>query len=170
MYREYETVSILQPDTLEDGVHRFSHRVKDLIERQGGVLLKVENWGKKKLSYEIKKETKGVYTYYRYLGNTGTVEELERTLRLNDACLRYQTVKLAENVDAAARVVDDSAKADFLAAADSAARAIAEAAARGDTGEPEPEAVAPEAPAAAAPRGDEETEEETEDAFPEGQA
>jgi small subunit ribosomal protein S6 len=178
MFREYETVAILQPDTLEDGVHRFSHRAKEVMERQGGTLLKVENWGKRKLSYEIKKETKGVYLYYRYLGNAGLVEELERTLRISDMVLRYQTVKLADDVDVAARTVEDSARADFLAAADAAARALAEAAARGEAVEAEPEAEgegeeAAAAAAAAAPAStevsDEEAENEGEDA-PEGQA
>jgi small subunit ribosomal protein S6 len=137
MHREYETVVIIHPSTLEDGVHRFNHRVKEVVERQGGLLLKVEIWGKRKLAYEVKKETKGVYLYFQYLGSAGMVEELERTLRLSDLCMRYQTVKRADKVDVAERTVDESAKIDFLAAAEAAVKALAEAAARGE----EPPAV-----------------------------
>jgi len=169
LMREYETVAIVHPDTLEDGVHRFSHKTKDIVEKQGGTLIKVENWGKKKLSYEIKKENKGVYLYYRYLGSTGVVEELERTMRITDQVLRYQTVKVADGVDPASRTIEDSAKADFLAAAETAARQIAEATARGE----QPPGVEPEEPVAAeaeaAPAETAEVDEEAEEA-PEGQA
>jgi small subunit ribosomal protein S6 len=161
MYREYETVVILHPNTLEDGVHRFNHRVKEVLERQGGLLLKVETWGKRKLAYEIQKETKGIYLYFQYLGNAGLVEEFERMLRLSDICMRYQTVKLADKVDSAERSVDESAKVDFLAAAEAAAKALAEAAARGE----EPPA-APEVEELALgdlAEGEEKSEEETEE-------
>jgi small subunit ribosomal protein S6 len=169
MQREYETVVILHPDTLEDGVHRFNHRVKEILDRQGAVLIKVENWGKRKLAYEIKKEAKGIYVYYQYLGRGGAVEELERTLRLTDTCLRYQTVKVADEVNVAERAVDESAQQDFLAAAEAAARAIAEAAARGETPAAEPEAEEPPPAEAAAEEG-EETEEDLEETPSEGRA
>ena len=142
LFREYETVALLHPDTLEDGVQRFNHKVSDVVGKEQGVLLKVDSWGKKKLAYEVKKETKGIYTYYRYLGTAKTVTELERTLRFADMCLRYQTIHLADRVTVADRAVEDSAKSDFLAAADAAVKAAAEAANR-------PAAVAEvEAPAA----------------------
>jgi len=147
LFREYETVALLHPDTLEDGVQRFNHKVSDTVVKEQGTLLKVDSWGKKKLAYEVKKETKGIYTYYRYLGTPKTVLELERTLRFTDTCLRYQTVNLADRITVADRTVEDSAKTDFLAAADAAVKAAAEAANR-PAKEPEPEA--PAAPVAAA--------------------
>lgn len=145
LYREYETVALLHPDTLEDGVHRFNHKVSDVVGREQGILLKVDSWGKKKLAYEVKKETKGIYTYYRYLGTPKTVSELERTLRFADTCLRYQTVHLADRVKVEDRPVEDSAKTDFLVAAEAAVKAAADAANR----PPAPE-VAEVAPVAAA--------------------
>ena len=161
MQREYETVAIILPNTLEDGVHRFNHRVKEVVDRQGGLLLKVETWGKRKLAYEVHKETKGIYLYFQYLGSAGMVEELERTLRLSDLCMRYQTVKLADKVDVEARTVDESAKIDFLAAAEAAAKALAEAAARGEEPPAGPEVEEP--PVAGLPEEEEVPEEEIEE-------
>jgi small subunit ribosomal protein S6 len=126
LYREYETVALLHPDTLEDGVQRFHHKVQEVVGRERGLLLKVESWGKKKLAYEVKKESKGIFTYYRYLGGSNVVDAIERTLRYADAVLRYQTVFLADRVQPADRAVDDSAKTDFLAAAEAAAKVSAE--------------------------------------------
>jgi small subunit ribosomal protein S6 len=166
-HREYETIVILHPDTMEDGVHRFNHRVKETLESHGGVLLKVDNWGKRKLAYEVKKESKGIYVYYLYLGDTSLVQELERTLRLSDTCLRYQSVKLADKVELAHRTVEESASIDFLAAADAAAKALAEAAARGET----PAAEEEEAPAEMVPASpEEEAEEDLDDVPAEGRA
>jgi small subunit ribosomal protein S6 len=66
-------------------------------------LLKIENWGRRKLAYEVKKQLKGIYIFFRYLGNPGLVEEIERNLRLTDSVIRQYSVKIAENVDAATR-------------------------------------------------------------------
>jgi hypothetical protein len=66
-------------------------------------LLKIENWGRRKLDYEVKKHLKGIYIFFRYLGNPGLVEEIERNLRLTDSVIRQYSVKIAENVDAATR-------------------------------------------------------------------
>ena len=45
-------------------------------------MLKVENWGRRKLAYEVKKQLKGIYLFFNYLGTAGLVEEVERNLRL----------------------------------------------------------------------------------------
>src|SRR5216683_7122521 len=79
-----------------------------VIEAGGGTIIKVDNWGKRKLAYEVQKQLKGVYLFFSYLGNAGLVEELERNLRLTDSVIRYYSVKMAENVDAAARASDFS--------------------------------------------------------------
>ena len=79
----------------------MNNKVRGVIEAGGGNLLKVENWGRRKLAYEVKKNLKGVYLFFNYLGPAGLVEEIERNLRLTDSVIRYYSVKIAENVDAA---------------------------------------------------------------------
>ena len=101
--REYETIFILRPDTTQDGITAVNHRVRAVIDQMNGKILKLDNWGKRKLAYEIRKQLKGIYLYWQYLGTSNTVSEIERNLRMLDAVIRYYTVKVDEDVDPAAR-------------------------------------------------------------------
>jgi small subunit ribosomal protein S6 len=109
--REYETIYILRPDATTDAIGQVNQKIRGIIETGGGRLLKVDNWGKRKLAYEVKKQLKGIYLFFSYLGTAGLVEEVERNLRLTDTVIRYYSVKIAENVEAAGRtseVTDES--------------------------------------------------------------
>lgn len=101
--REYETTYILRPNTPNEGVAEVNTRVRGIIEGMGGKILKVDNWGKRRLAYEVAKERKGIYLYWQYLAQPGVVEETERNLRMLDSVIRYLTVKVDENVDVGAR-------------------------------------------------------------------
>lgn len=107
--REYETIFILRPDTNQEGITQVNTRVRSVIDSMGGKALKLDNWGKRKLAYEINKQLKGIYMYWQYLANTGVVEEIERNLRMLDSVIRYYTVKVDEDVEPTARpgAVDD---------------------------------------------------------------
>ena len=104
--REYETIFILRPDTANDGVSSVNTRLRGILDQMGGKVLKVDNWGKRKLAYEIRKQLKGIYLYWRYLATSGVVEEVERNLRMLDSVIRYYTVKVDEDVMADARPSD----------------------------------------------------------------
>jgi small subunit ribosomal protein S6 len=104
--REYETIYILRPDISNEAVGLVNTKIRGVIEAGGGSLLKVENWGKRKLAYEVKKQMKGMYLFFSYLGTAGLVEEVERNLRLTDSVIRTYSVKMAENVDPATRTSD----------------------------------------------------------------
>jgi len=101
--REYETIYILRPDVTDADIGTVNQRVRTLIESGGGIPLKIDNWGKRKLAYEVRKQLKGVYLFWSYLGTAGLVEEVERNLRLIDSVIRYYSVKINENVDASTR-------------------------------------------------------------------
>lgn len=102
--REYETIFILKPDLPEDALERVSGKVEKALDELKGVLLVRENWGKKKLAYDIAKCAKGNYVFYHYLGEGGLVAEIERNLKIDDAVLRYMTVKVDEEVEPEARL------------------------------------------------------------------
>ena len=104
--REYETIYILRPDITNEVIGQVNVKVRGVVEAGGGTLLKVENWGKRKLAYEVQKQMKGIYLFFSYLGTAGLVEEVERNLRLTDSVIRYYSVKIAENVDPAARTTE----------------------------------------------------------------
>ncbi len=100
--REYETIYVLRPDAGREASENISSRVLDVISKQHGALTKVENWGYRKLAYPVKKHGRGVYVYLKYVGDGDLVTELERNLRLQDAVLKFQTVKLSDDAVTAA--------------------------------------------------------------------
>jgi small subunit ribosomal protein S6 len=102
--REYETIFILKPDVSNEVIGATNSKIRGVVEAGGGTLLKIENWGRRKLAYEVKKQLKGIYIFFRYLGDPGLVEEVERNLHLTDSVIRQYSVKIGENVDPATRV------------------------------------------------------------------
>lgn len=104
--REYETIYILRPDTANDQVADINNRVRGIVEKLGGKVLEVDNWGKRRLAYDIDRHQKGIYLYWQYLGSPATVAEFERNMRMFDSVIRYMTVKLDENVEPRARPSD----------------------------------------------------------------
>lgn len=100
---EYETTVVVRPDVNGQQVEAALERVRDVIGKQGGKLLEIDHWGKKKLAYPMKNHPRGIFVRTHYLGLGGLVGELERNLRLNENVLRFMTIKLEERVEADAR-------------------------------------------------------------------
>lgn len=92
--REYELVYILRPTVGPSEAKKVSDRITDVIDKNGAKLTRVDNWGKRKLAYQIDKHTRGVFVYVTFVAPTGLVAELERNLRILDPVIRYQTVRL----------------------------------------------------------------------------
>lgn len=109
-HREYETVFILRPAAGEDVAQQARDRVEGIIENGGGHVLRFDNWGSRKLAYEIVDKTenvqveRGTYQYYRFIGPNDLVAEVERNLRLLDSVIKYLTVKLDEDLIADERL------------------------------------------------------------------
>ncbi len=115
--REYELIYIVRPDVAEDDLGTVQERTDKIIVDRGGTVLKVDNWGTKRLAYEIQKHGKGHFVLFDFLSEPDTVAELERTLRIDDKVLRFLTVKLADRVDVDVRVAEEEARKDAAAAA-----------------------------------------------------
>jgi len=128
LLREYETIYILRPDLTDDEVAGIKEKVANIFSREEGHVLHQDVWGKKKLSYEIKKQPKGIYIHLTYLGGPATTNEIERNLRLMEPVLKYQTLRVAKDVDVDRRLAERDAEEKSRAAA--AARREAEAAER----------------------------------------
>jgi small subunit ribosomal protein S6 len=101
--REYETVLIVRPRAARTDISTLVARVQQVLAERAARLLRVENWGIRVLAYSIKRESKGIYMYFRYIGGSDVVAELERNLRILDLVLRYHTVRVDEDVDPDAR-------------------------------------------------------------------
>ena len=104
--REYETIYVLRPDLDKASAEKVAARVEDVVGKGKGKLTLVESWGRRRLAYPVQKHTRGTYVYLKYLGGGPVVQELERHLRMLDGVLKYQTVKLRDDVDAAAVTVN----------------------------------------------------------------
>jgi small subunit ribosomal protein S6 len=96
--RKYETVFILDPDVKDQARTVLFDRVKNIITKENGILLDFDEWGNKKLAYEIKKKLRGFYVCTTYGGTGSLVKELERNLRLSDDVLKFMTLLLSDDV------------------------------------------------------------------------
>lgn len=97
---EYETTVVVRPDVSGDQVETALDRVRDVIKKQGGKLVEIEHWGKKKLAYPMARHPRGIFVRTHFLAEGGLVSELERNLRLNENILRFMTIKVADRVEA----------------------------------------------------------------------
>jgi small subunit ribosomal protein S6 len=104
--REYETIYILQPSVDPDEADRIAARMKDIVSARTGHLVKIDNWGKRKLAYPINKSSRGVFVFLKYLGFEDMVAEIERNLRLLDPVVRFQTVLMNGDVKQDAYQID----------------------------------------------------------------
>ena len=101
--REYETVFLMKPDLGDDVVDRVKERVRGIVDRDGGKMIRFTIWGKKKLAYSIQKQNRAIYVHAHYLGGPALVAEIERNLRIVDEVTRYISARLADDVDPATR-------------------------------------------------------------------
>ena len=109
--RRYETIFIIDPDLSEEGRTPIFERLKDLFPQHNGLLVMVDEWGAKKLAYEIKKKSRGYYVRLDYCGTGILVNEIERLFRIDDRVLKYLTVLLEKDVDVE-NVKQEMAKAE----------------------------------------------------------
>ena len=96
--REYETISIVDPTSGQDGLSKVLGRMREAIDKTGGREVRLEDWGRRSMAYRIRKHARGHYLYLVYLGSNATVAELERLLRITESCLKYQTVQRVQQV------------------------------------------------------------------------
>jgi len=97
--RRYETIFIIDNDLSEEGRPPIFEKLKDLIQQHNGLQVMVDEWGTKRLAYEIKKKTRGYYVCLDYCGSGTLVNEIERFFRIDDHVLKYMTVLLDKDVD-----------------------------------------------------------------------
>jgi small subunit ribosomal protein S6 len=91
--RRYETIFIANPDLSEEDQNTLQEKVRSIMANWKGEIIKIEDWGPRKLSYQIRKNSRGRYFLVDYLTDApALVRELERTLRLNDGILKFLTV------------------------------------------------------------------------------
>ena len=121
--RMYETIFIADPD-LQDEVRKdLFEKFKNILVQEGGILANFDDWGNKKLAYEIAKKSRGHYVCMTYGGTGALITELERNFRLDDKVLKYMTILLEKDVDPEAlkQQIDAEAQAEAEAKAEAEA-------------------------------------------------
>lgn len=100
--RQYELVYILPPDTTEQQVTELHEQIQAVVSRMHGQIEKTDNWGRRRLAYEIAHQKEGVYVLEVINGSGELMKELDRRLRTMDQVLRHMVVR----VDQEKKVVD----------------------------------------------------------------
>ncbi len=110
LVREYETIYLLKAETPDDQVEEIKERLRGVVSRQGGKVIRFTNQGKRKTAFPVAKNAKALFMHCLYVGKPGLVAEFERNLKMIDSVTKYQSVKLADDVDFDARQVEADVK------------------------------------------------------------
>jgi len=101
--RQYELVYIVTPEASDQDVADLHTQVVQIIERFKGTLDKTENWGRRKLAYDIGKHREGTYVVETITGSGELMKEIDRRLRVSDAVIRHLVVRVDKELQVAER-------------------------------------------------------------------
>src|SRR5579863_4060985 len=97
--RLYDLIFIIRPATPEDEIKKIEHTVEHACAEKGGKIEKTEHWGTRKLAYKVAKHREGIYVYYQVrTTHADLVHEIERRLGVQDSVIKYQTIRLDEEL------------------------------------------------------------------------
>lgn len=105
--RLYDLIFIARPATAEEDVKKVLAVIEHACTEKGGKIEKAETWGTRKLAYKVAKHREGMY-YYQQIrtSHPDLIAELERRLRVQDTVIKYQTVRLDEDLKRQKKLVD----------------------------------------------------------------
>jgi small subunit ribosomal protein S6 len=96
MKRKYELVYVVSPEATEEQVNDLHTQVDGIVQRMGGQIEKTENWGRRKLAYEIGRHKEGTYVLETILGGGDLLKEIDRRLKVFDIVIRHLVVRVDE--------------------------------------------------------------------------
>jgi small subunit ribosomal protein S6 len=96
--RVYEVLFIVAPNTEEDDVNALVTQMSDVLTGQGATISKVDRMGRRRLAYPIGKFNEGIYVVLTVEGTGSEIAEVERRMRVNDAIIRYITIRIDEDL------------------------------------------------------------------------
>src|SRR5438067_9351386 len=103
-HRQYELVYIVSPDASEQTIAELHTQVEQIVQRFTGTLDKTENWGRRKLAYEIGHAREGTYVVETISGSGELMKEVDRRLRVTDTIIRHLIVRVDEDLRVADRL------------------------------------------------------------------
>ena len=96
MNRKYELVYVVSPDATDDQVTDLHTQVEVIVQRMGGQIEKTENWGRRRLAYEIGRHKEGTYVLELINGSGELMKEIDRRLKVSDLVIRQLVVRIDE--------------------------------------------------------------------------
>ena len=96
--RIYENLFIVKPDVPEEEVDHLVDQMTKNVTASGGTVDKVEKWGKRRLAYRVDTHREGQYVLMQFTAASQTVKEFERRLRVQDAVIKFLTVRIDETL------------------------------------------------------------------------
>ena len=97
--RKFETLLLLSPELSAKDRDTLLETLTGIIEREGGVMVTVDQWGMRDLAYPVRKVMRGFYVRLEYTGPAQLVAELERNIRITDGIFKFVSVKLADTAE-----------------------------------------------------------------------
>jgi small subunit ribosomal protein S6 len=97
MSRKYELVYVVSPDATEEQVADLQTQVESIVQRMNGKVEQVDNWGRRKLAYEIGRHKEGTYVLFIITGSGELMKEIDRRLKVFDIVMRHLTVRVDED-------------------------------------------------------------------------
>lgn len=94
--RTYEVMYLAASETADEDIAKLNETIEQIVNKEGGNIVKTEDMGRRKLAYPINKKTEGYYVLFEIEGSGQEIAELERRMRVNDMILRYLTVRVDE--------------------------------------------------------------------------
>lgn len=96
--KEYETTYIINSNLEDNQIESIITRYTELITNNGGEVVTVDRWGRKRLAYPIKKKNAGFYVQMNYKAPTDIVKKLESAFKLDEEIIRYLTISVNKNM------------------------------------------------------------------------
>jgi len=113
--RRYESLWVVNGDLPDEEVKSAIDKFSGIISSQGGTLVGLDEWGRRKLAYKIQGTIRGYYVLADFAGSSETVKELERNYRIDDRIIRFLTTKKSDKVNLEALQAEIAAKAKVAA-------------------------------------------------------
>ena len=104
--RQYELVYIITPEASEQEISDLHGQIEQIVQRYNGTLDKTENWGRKRLAYDIAHHREGTYVVETITGSGELMKEIDRRLRVIDPVIRHLVVRVDEELRVAQRTSD----------------------------------------------------------------
>src|SRR5215207_11075139 len=96
MKRRYELVYVISPEATDEQVTDLHNQVEQIVQRMSGTIEKTDNWGRRRLAYEIGRHKEATYVLEVIIGGGDLMKEIDRRLKVSDLIIRHLVVRVDE--------------------------------------------------------------------------